>query len=200
MALIKAGQLVDDAFISVADDAALPAAGAVIVSLERWQASGEALLRRDEPVGVRLRSDEPPELIGDGLGKLAVIALEFPAFRDGRAYSYARLLREKYAYRGELRAVGDVLLEQLHFMVRTGFDAFELDSEDPLGDYQVAAEDFSVWYQPTADCRRTALELRRQRREPALSTTRCGGPKSAFESVGLPGFPRALPAEEPINN
>ena len=92
MALIKAGQLVDDAFISVADDAALPAAGAVIVSLERWQASGEALLRRDEPVGVRLRSDEPPELIGDGLGKLAVIALEFPAFRDGRAYSYARLL------------------------------------------------------------------------------------------------------------
>lgn len=164
MALIKAGQLVDDAFIYVADDAALPAAGPLIVGLERWQSSGEALLRRDEPVGVRLKSDEPPELIGDGLGKLAVIALEFPAFRDGRAYSYARLLREKYGYLGELRAVGDVLLEQLHFMVRTGFDAFEIDSEDPLGDYQVAAEDFSVWYQPTADGRPTAIELRRQQR------------------------------------
>ncbi len=164
MALIKAGQLVDDSFVYVADDGALPAAGAVIVSLECWQSSRDALLRRDEPVGVRLRSDEPPELIGDGIEKLAVIALEFPAFRDGRAYSYARLLREKYAYLGELRAIGDVLLEQLHFMVRTGFDAFEIDSEDPIGDYQVAAEDFSVWYQPTADGRSTATELRRQRR------------------------------------
>ncbi len=164
MALIKAGQLVDDAFVYVTDDGALPAAGAVIVSLECWQSSRDALLRRDEPVGVRLRSDEPPELIGDGIEKLAVIALEFPAFRDGRAYSYARLLREKYAYLGELRAIGDVLLEQLHFMVRTGFDAFEIDSEDPIGDYQVAAEDFSVWYQPTADGRSTATELRRQRR------------------------------------
>ena len=164
MALIKAGQLVDDAFVYVADDGALPVAGAVIVSLECWQSSRDALLRRDEPVGVRLRSDEPPALIGDGIEKLAVIALEFPAFRDGRAYSYARLLREKYAYLGELRAIGDVLLEQLHFMVRTGFDAFEIDSEDPIGDYQVAAEDFSVWYQPTADGRSTATELRRQRR------------------------------------
>ena len=164
MALIKAGRLVHDAFVTVDDDAALPAAGAVIVSLQRWRSSREDLLRRDDPVGVRLRSDEPPELIGDGLKKLAVVALEFPAFRDGRAYSYARLLREKYAFRGELRAVGDVLLEQLHFMVRTGFDAFEIESEDPLGDFQVAAEDFSVWYQPTADGRRTAIELRQQQK------------------------------------
>ncbi len=164
MALIKAGRLVHDAFVTVDDGAALPTAGAVIVSLQRWRSSREDLLRRDDPVGVRLRSDEPPELIGDGLKKLAVVALEFPAFRDGRAYSYARLLREKYAFRGELRAVGDVLLEQLHFMVRTGFDAFEIESEDPLGDFQVAAEDFSVWYQPTADGRRTAIELRQQQK------------------------------------
>ena len=164
MALVKAGQLIDDAFTYVADDAALPPSGAVIVGLERWQSAREDLLRRDDPVGVRLRSEEPPELIGDGLEKLAVVALEFPAFRDGRAYSYARLLREKYGYQGELRAVGDVLLEQLHFMVRTGFDAFEIESDDPLGDFRVAAEDFSVWYQPTADGRRTAIELRQQRR------------------------------------
>ena len=164
MALIRDGQLVDDAFIYIDETATLPASGAVIVSLGCWQASREALLQRDEQVGIRLRSDEPPDLIGAGLEKLAVIALEFPAFRDGRAYSYARLLRERFGYQGELRAVGDVLLEQLHFMVRTGFDAFVINSEDPLGDFQVAAGDFSVWYQPTADGRPTAHELRQRRR------------------------------------
>ena len=164
MALIKDGQLVDDAFVYIDDDATLPADGAVIVTLERWQSSRAALLQRAEPVGLRLRSDQPPELIGSGLEKLAVVALEFPAFRDGRAYSYARLLRDKYDYRGELRAIGDVLLEQLHFMVRTGIDAFEIQSEDPKGDFEIAAADFSVWYQPAADGRRTAVELRQRQR------------------------------------
>lgn len=162
MALIKNSELADDPFVFVDDDAALPSNGAVIVSLALWQASRDELLQRSEPIGLVLNSDQPPELIGDGLQQLAVIALEFPAFRDGRAYSYARLLREKYDFRGELRAVGDVLLEQLHFMVRTGFDAFEIQSDDPLADFQVAAADFSVWYQPTADGRDTALELRRR--------------------------------------
>ena len=63
----------------------------------------------------------------------ALIALEFPKFRDGRAYSYARLLRERYGFKGELRAVGDVLMEQLFFMLRTGFDAFDIQqSPDPV--------------------------------------------------------------------
>jgi len=162
MALIKNQQLADDPFVFVDDDAALPAAGAVIVGLALWQSSRDELLQRSEPIGLLLKSDQPPELIGDGLEQLTVIALEFPVFRDGRAYSYARLLREKYDFRGELRAVGDVLLEQLHFMVRTGFDAFEIQSDDPLADFEVAAADFSVWYQPTADGRDTALEIRRR--------------------------------------
>ncbi len=89
-----------------------------------------------------------------------MIALEFPAFKDGRAYSHARLLRERFGFQGELRAVGDVLLEQLHFMQRVGFDAFEIDSADPLGDYQTAVADFSVWYQPATDSRPTAVDLR----------------------------------------
>ena len=162
MALIKNGKLVEDAFVRLDDDAALPADGAVLVSLERWQADRDGLLKRSAPVGLVLKSDQRPEFIGDGLEQLAVIALEFPAFRDGRAYSYARLLREKYAYQGELRAVGDILLEQLHYMVRTGFDAFEIESADPLGDFTTAADDFSVWYQPTADGRDTAFDLRRR--------------------------------------
>ena len=140
----------------------LLASGKELVGLALWQTSRDELLQRSEAIGLVLKSDQPPELIGDGLQQLAVIALEFPAFRDGRAYSYARLLREKYDFRGELRAVGDVLLEQLHFMVRTGFDAFDIQSDDPLADFEVAAADFSVWYQPTADGRDTALELRRR--------------------------------------
>lgn len=161
-ALIRDRELAEDEFTTVDDSTELPAEGAVIVGLERWQTSRDALLGRDTRIGLRLTSEQAPEQIGDGLERLAVIALEFPAFRDGRAYSYARLLREKYGYEGELRAVGDVLLEQLHFMTRTGFNAFEIESDDPLRDFEIAAADFSIWYQPTADGRRTALEHRRE--------------------------------------
>jgi uncharacterized protein (DUF934 family) len=133
VALVKDGALADDPFVTVTDDAAeLPADAPVLVGLERWQQDKAALRARGQPVGVRLKSDQSPELIEDDLDSLAVVALEFPAFRDGRAYSYARILRERYGYAGEVRAVGDVLLEQLHFMLRTGFNAFEIESDDPL--------------------------------------------------------------------
>jgi uncharacterized protein (DUF934 family) len=132
MALIRDDQIVDDDFRSVADDEPLPAAGAVIVSLERWQRDRDALLARQAPLGVRLRSDQSPESIADDLDRLALVALEFPKFRDGRAYSHARILRERYGFRGEVRAVGDVLMEQLHFMLRTGFNAFDIEGPDPL--------------------------------------------------------------------
>lgn len=160
MTLIKDHAVVTDPFTFVEGDGELPAAGGVLVDLERWQSSREALLHRAAPLGIRLKSDESPELIADDLAALSLVALEFPAFRDGRAYSYARILRERYGFEGEVRAVGDVLMEQLHFMLRTGFDAFELTGDDPLADYETALADFSVWYQPTGDGRRTAVQLR----------------------------------------
>ena len=160
MALVRNGQIVDDAFIDVSDHDEIPAAGAVLVSLEQFTAQREALLERDDPLGVQLSSSEHPESIAGDVEQLALIALEFPVFRDGRAFSYARLLRDRYGYTGELRAVGDVLLEQLHFMSRVGFDAFEIDSETPLEDYEIAQSDFSVWYQPSSDGRPTAVQLR----------------------------------------
>ena len=89
-------------------------------------------MQRGTPLGIRLHSDQPPELIAVDVRAFCRVALEFPKFRDGRAYSYARLLRERYGFKGELRAVGEVLLEQLFFMLRTGFDAFEIESADPL--------------------------------------------------------------------
>jgi uncharacterized protein (DUF934 family) len=160
MALIKDGKLVADAFADAATAGAIPPAGAVIVNLEQWQAERAALLARGTALGIRLHSDQSPDLIAADVAHFAVVALEFPKFRDGRAYSYARLLRERYGFKGELRAVGDVLLEQLFFMIRVGFDAFELDSAEPLRDYQTALADFSVWYQPTGDGRPTAIQLR----------------------------------------
>lgn len=162
--LIKNDRLAEDEFLYVPEGEAVPEEGAVIVHLDAWRAQRDDLLRRDAPVGVRLKSDESPELLADDLDRLAVVALEFPAFRDGRAYSYARILRERYGYTGEVRAVGEVLMEQIHFMLRTGFDAFEIDADDPLADFRTAVEDFSVWYQPTGDGRPTARQLRLQKR------------------------------------
>jgi uncharacterized protein (DUF934 family) len=131
------------------------------VSLEHWQAQRDTLLACSTPLGIRLHSDQSPELIAADLGRFAVVALGFPKFRDGRAYSYARLVRERYGYPGDLRAAGDVLLEQLFFMVRTGFDAFQGD--DPLDAYHTPLADFSVWYQPTGDGRSAAKHLRHRK-------------------------------------
>jgi uncharacterized protein (DUF934 family) len=160
MALVRNGRIAADPFVDASGLTELPAAGPVIVGLEQWRAHRDALVARHDPVGIRLRSDQHPAAIADALARFAVIALEFPVFRDGRAYSYARLLRERYGYAGELRAVGDVLLEQLHFMQRVGFDAFEIAGDDPLGDWRTATSEFSTWYQATGDGRAPARELR----------------------------------------
>jgi uncharacterized protein (DUF934 family) len=114
----------DDAYIHLSDEDALPA-GPVIVSSARFQAEAESLLADGRKVGVRLKSDEPVEGLAYDLPRLALVALEFPKFRDGRAYTAARLLRDRYGFKGEVRAVGDVLLEQSVFMARCGFDAVE---------------------------------------------------------------------------
>jgi uncharacterized protein (DUF934 family) len=164
MALIKNGELAASAFVDASAADAIPPAGPIIVSLDQWKAQRAELLERGTPLGIRLRSDQPPELIAGDLQHFAAVALEFPKFRDGRAYSYARLLRERYGFKGELRAVGEVLLEQLFFMLRVGFDAFDVQGADPLKDYQTALGDFSVWYQPAADGRPTAMQLRRAKR------------------------------------
>ena len=162
MTLIKNGAIIADPFVNVSKAESIPASGAVIVSLDQWQANRAALLARGTPVGVQLGSDQHPRAIRADLNSLAVVALEFPAFRDGRAYSYATLLR-RYGYRGEIRAVGDVLLEQLHFMQRCGFTTYIYNGVDPTGDWATANADMSVWYQPTGDEHPTAIELRHRR-------------------------------------
>lgn len=162
MALLRDGVLIDDEWLDISGDpaAVVPAGQPVLVSLEQWRARRDELAGRR--LGLRLRSDQPPAQVAEDLAHFELVALEFPRFRDGRAYSYARLLRERLGYAGELRAVGDVLLEQLHYMQRCGFNAFQLDSADALRDWQVAAADHSVWYQATGDGRLPARLLRSQ--------------------------------------
>ncbi|MCH2185907.1 DUF934 domain-containing protein, partial [Myxococcota bacterium] len=111
MVLLKDGHRADDAWHRIEGEEALPASGPIIVDLQRWQQDREALLGRVDAVGVRLQSDEDPESLVPDLDRLALIALDFPGFKDGRAYSSARVLRERLGFKGELRAVGDVLLE-----------------------------------------------------------------------------------------
>ena len=89
-----------------------------------------------------------------------MVALDFPAFTDGRAYSTARLLRERHGYLGELRAVGDVLLDQIPFMLRCGFDAFEVAQNVTLEQIEAITDRYTAWYQPTGDGRSTVREQR----------------------------------------
>jgi uncharacterized protein (DUF934 family) len=98
------------------------------------------------------------------LDRLAAVALVFPSFRDGRAYSQARLLRERHGYTGELRATGQVLRDQFLFMLRAGFDALEVKKESDAEAFALTAKRYSVFYQPTGDGRITALNRRMQQR------------------------------------
>ena len=148
--IIKHRQIIEDHWQHVAADTELPA-GAVIVPLAYWKQHRAALLERGEPIGVRLPNTVNPAELAADLPKLALVALDFPRFNDGRAFSQARLLRERHGFQGEIRAVGDVLRDQLFFMARSGFDAFELREDRSLDDALEAFADFSESYQPAVD-------------------------------------------------
>jgi uncharacterized protein (DUF934 family) len=165
MALVKNNLVVEDSWVVVEDDAELPD-GDVVVSLSRWQNDREALLKRTNGLGILLKSDENPDAILADLNLFQVIALDFPAYTDGRAYSYARLLRERYKFDGELRAVGDVLRDQVFLMHRCGFDAFDINADDDkaLQIWLDAQKDFTTFYQPTGDGRKTVSSLRERKR------------------------------------
>jgi len=151
---------VADRFVRIADDEKLPASGGAIVSLTRFEAEKDALLAREGELGVWLSSDESPKALAEFLDRLAVVACDFPAFSDGRAFSYARLLRERYGYKGEVRAIGEVLLEQIPFMVRSGFNTFEVEDPATLAGFKAVCEEVRVVYQPTGDGQTTALQRR----------------------------------------
>jgi uncharacterized protein (DUF934 family) len=164
MPLVKQGRIATDIFVHVPDGAELPGDGAVLVSSTRFLEDPEALLKRGGKTGVVWPNNRDVDDLVPYLDRFAVIALVFPSFRDGRAYSQARLLRERHGYDGELRATGQVLRDQFVFMQRAGFDAFEVKKESDADAFAETVKRYSVFYQPTGDGRVTALNRRMQLR------------------------------------
>ena len=169
--LVIDGASTQESWTYLDDDAPLGDAPAII-SLDRLKADAEALTHRTAPLGVVLRADDPEKARGKTdlgedvrelapfIGSLALIAIHFPAYRNGRGYSAARVLREEFNFLGELRATGDVLYDQWAMMNRCGINAFELAGDITLETFQTALGELSGAYQPAADATKGALWAR----------------------------------------
>lgn len=150
---------------SLADLERIPATAPVIVSLADWRHAKPELLRRRAAVGVRLTGADPlDEILGD-LEFIPLIALVFSSVTDGRGYTQARLLRDSHAYRGEIRAVGDVSRDRLAFMERCGINAYALRADADLQDALQAFAEISAVYQPASD-EQAVVGVRRSRGRP----------------------------------
>ena len=159
MPLIRNGDWANDAFETVADDAALPD-GPAIVSLQRFQAERDSLLARNAKIGVKLESSQSPEALGEDVQRLSVIVLDFPTFRDGRGFSWARMLRTRMGYSGEIRAHGHFLVDQLAHLSRVGVDSFDGDTRITPEALRHALAEITLPYQPAADGKKTIRDLR----------------------------------------
>ena len=164
MPLVKGGKIINDAFVHLADDPDLPGDGAILISAARFLGDAEALSRRAGKTGVIWPNNRDLDDLVPYLDRLAVVALVFPTFRDGRAYTQARLLRERHGFKGELRATGQVVRDQLVFVLRAGFDAVEVRKDGDAEALAAAVKRYAVFYQPTGDGRGTALHRRMQLR------------------------------------
>lgn len=150
--LVKDGAITDNRWTLVTEAEGFTAPeGPVIVPLSVWQAQ-KAQLQERADVGVWLDSDETAEQLADAVDTLPLIALNFPVFKDGRPFSTARLLRERYGFTGELRAVGHIIRDQLCYMRRCGFNAFDFgDQEIDLEQAAESLNDFTEYYQASVD-------------------------------------------------
>ena len=149
MPLLRNGEIFADDWVALSEDAEPTPECNVIVSLDQWRERRERLRGHNGRLGLRLNSDQSPAEIADDLSLFDLVALDFPRFGDGRAYSYARLLRERYGFTGELRAVGNVLRDQFAAMLRCGFDAFEVANENAVEAWNEATGEIAFTYQPT---------------------------------------------------
>jgi uncharacterized protein (DUF934 family) len=123
----------------------------ILVPLTLWRAHHDLCTMLGVETGILLREDDDPRDVCAEFDRAGVIAIEFPKFSNGRGYSMARLLRARYGYRGELRAVGDVLRDQLFYLARVGFDAFELRADQDAHAALRAFSDFTERYQASTD-------------------------------------------------
>ena len=151
MALWKNGTFAQDAWRHINEGEDIPPAGNAIVPLDWWVQERHAFDGSNAPIGVRIEAGTSIEDFAQDIHRFAVIALSFPKFNDGRSFSTAHLLRERYGFKGELRAVGEVLLDQIQMMERCGFDTMEIS--DPTTERilrERGAPRYSRFYQPGA--------------------------------------------------
>jgi len=153
--LLENGRPTADPYIALGDTDEIPATGPVLVGLERWRADGIRLAARGFPLGVRLKSHQLAREIAPDLGRLALIAVEFPKFRDGRGFSTARELRERHGFTGEIRAVGHLLPDQYLFLLRAGFSRVEIPDDADPDIWSDALGRITIAYQP-APCQPAA--------------------------------------------
>ena len=152
--LAEGGRIVDDPWVTIDTPEGLHAAdesSPLLVAHAVWSSERDLLLARRAPLGVRLEAGDDPAAIAADLRYFALIAVNFPKFTDGRGYSIARLLRQRYGYRGPLRAVGDVLRDQLFYMLRCGFDSFAMKHDAQVEGALSAYHDFTEAYQTAVD-------------------------------------------------
>ncbi|MBI5862864.1 MAG: DUF934 domain-containing protein [Rhodocyclales bacterium] len=153
--LIQNGRLVADRWqrLEMSEDADLGALSAapILLPASLWCARRDQLLARTGEIGVSLAPGFPLESLAEDIGRFSLIAVEFPKFADGRGYSTASLLRQRYGYRGELRAVGDVGRDQMFYLQRVGFNAFLIPEGRDAEDALQGLTDFPDTYQGAAD-------------------------------------------------
>ena len=160
MPLIKNGRIIADRYVNILDDAPLPEGVPVIMPAARFLADGAEILQREAPVGVLWPNNRKVAELAPYLDRLAVVALVFPNFKDGRAYSQARLLRERYGYSRELRATGQILRDQFVFMVRAGFDVLDVVKSNDVDAFASALARYTVFYQTAGEGRISAARQR----------------------------------------
>ena len=146
MKIIKDKKIKEDRWLHIADDDQI-VAGDITVSLARWQREASELESHEGDIGVRLAPADLVEDIADALQKFDLIALEFPAFTDGRSFSQARLLRSRYGFNGEIRAIGSFMPDQVFYLSRVGVNSFQLENDKEINTALSVINDFTVNYQ-----------------------------------------------------
>ncbi|MEL7110110.1 MAG: DUF934 domain-containing protein [Pseudomonadota bacterium] len=159
MPLIKDAAEIEDTWSFVEDGAELPSSGCITVPLAKLIDESANLLARNQQIGVRLAPADDPHDLTPYLDRISLIEIDFPKYTDGRGYSQAQLLRRRLGYAGELRAVGHVLRDQILYMNRSGFDAYQTSRAD-LPNVLQALNEYSAVYQRAADDRKTVFAKR----------------------------------------
>lgn len=163
MALFKNGREIQDDWLVVDQDIRPLPQRPLIVPLNRWLRERDSLISRSAPVGVTVEAGEDVRQLAEDLDHLTLVRVTFPAFSDGRSYTAARLLRERYRFAGEIRATGDVLLDQIQFMQRCGIDAFEVTNEPTIQRLRKGkGAGVDLFYQPAVDGQETISHLRQR--------------------------------------